>query len=107
MKQSDALAMLLAERATLAKEKADLEAKLAASKTPGKLSLKVSAKGAISIYGLTKQFPLTLYVSQWRRIEAIRDDIEAFILANLAVKPDGVDKEGKPIKTYLVPAKGE
>ena len=53
-----------------------------------KLSLKVSEKGAISLYGCGR-FPFTAYRSQWERILSMGDQIKAFIEANkdkLAVK---------------------
>lgn len=49
-----------------------------------KLSLKVSAKGAVSLYGLG-QFPVTLYSTQWDRVLAHAADIGAFIDANRAL----------------------
>jgi hypothetical protein len=45
------------------------------------LSLKVSEKGGVSLYGLGR-FPVTLYKSQWLRILTITDAIEAFIREN-------------------------
>jgi len=45
------------------------------------LSLKVSAKGALSVYGLGR-FPVTLYKEQWLRLLDMTDDIRAFIKAN-------------------------
>lgn len=49
------------------------------SKVTCALNLKVSEKGAISIYGLGR-FPVTLYKSQMTRLLAMSDDIQAFIL---------------------------
>jgi len=46
-----------------------------------KASLKVSAKGAVSLYGLGR-FPVTLYVSQWEKLFSSIEDIKAFIKAN-------------------------
>ena len=43
--------------------------------------LKVSEKGALSVYGMGR-FPVTLYKEQWLRLLAISDDIRAFIEAN-------------------------
>lgn len=40
--------------------------------------LKVSEKGAVSLYGLGK-FPVTLYRGQWEKLLAIVPDIKAFI----------------------------
>ena len=45
------------------------------------LSLKVSAKGALSVYGLGR-FPVTLYKEQWRRLLDMTDEIRAFVKAN-------------------------
>jgi len=46
------------------------------------LSFKVSDKGAVSVYGLSARFPVTLYESQWERLLAVGDDLKAFIKAN-------------------------
>ena len=51
------------------------------SKDVGGLSLKVSEKGAVSLYGMGR-FPVTLYKEQWLRILASASDIEAFIREN-------------------------
>lgn len=48
----------------------------------GKLSLKVSDKGAISIYGMGR-FPVTLYREQMERLIAHVPEIQAFIKANV------------------------
>ena len=45
------------------------------------VSLKVSDKGGLSVYGLGR-FPVTLYKEQWRRILAMAPEIEAFIEKN-------------------------
>ena len=45
------------------------------------LSLKVSEKGGVSLYGLGR-FPVTLYKEQWLRILAIASEIESFIHDN-------------------------
>lgn len=45
------------------------------------LSLKVSEKGAVSVYGLGR-FPVTLYKEQWAKLLAMADEIKAFIVAN-------------------------
>ena len=55
-----------------------------------KLTLKVSEKGALSVYGMGR-WPITLYRAQWERLFANREAVEAFIAANadhLAAKPD-------------------
>ena len=48
------------------------------------LSLKVSEKGAVSLYGLNRQFPVTLYARQWEKLLAYGPAISAFIKANNA-----------------------
>jgi hypothetical protein len=45
------------------------------------LSLKVSEKGALSVYGMGR-FPVTLYKEQWIKLLEISEDILAFIKAN-------------------------
>ena len=42
------------------------------------VSLKVSGKGAVSVYGLGR-FPVTLYKEQWTKLLAMTDEIRAFI----------------------------
>lgn len=48
-----------------------------------KLSCKVSAKGAVSLYGMGR-WPVTLYAEQWERVLSEADAIRAFIKANAA-----------------------
>ena len=45
------------------------------------LSLRISEKGGVSIYGLGR-FPVTLYKEQWLRLLDMADDLRAFIKAN-------------------------
>lgn len=47
----------------------------------GALSMKVSEKGALSVYGMGR-FPVTLYKEQWNKLLAITDDIKKFIADN-------------------------
>ncbi len=47
------------------------------------LSLKVSVKGGVSVYGLGR-FPVTLYKEQWEKLLDMSDDIRAFIQENEA-----------------------
>jgi len=46
-----------------------------------KLAMKVSEKGALSVYGMGR-FPVTLYKEQWLRLLAMAEDIKAFIEAH-------------------------
>jgi hypothetical protein len=45
------------------------------------LTLKVSEKGGVSLYGVGR-FPVTLYKEQWRRILGMATEIESFIQEN-------------------------
>jgi hypothetical protein len=42
------------------------------------VTLKVSEKGGVSVYGLGR-FPVTLYQEQWQKLLDMADDIRAFI----------------------------
>lgn len=45
------------------------------------MSLKVSEKGAVSVYGLGR-FPVTLYREQWEKLLGMSDEIRKFIQEN-------------------------
>jgi hypothetical protein len=45
------------------------------------ISMKVSEKGGVSVYGLGR-FPVTLYQEQWVKLLDMADDIRAFIRSN-------------------------
>jgi len=45
------------------------------------LSLKISEKGGLSVYGLGR-FPVTLYKEQWLRLLDMAPEIRTFIMAN-------------------------
>lgn len=47
------------------------------------VSMKVSEKGAVSVYGLGR-FPVTLYQEQWIKLLGMADDIRQFIEDNKA-----------------------
>lgn len=47
----------------------------------GTLSLKVSEKGAVSLYGMGR-FPVTLYKEQWLKLLGMTDEIRKFIEEN-------------------------
>ena len=54
------------------------------------VSLKVSEKGGVSVYGLGR-FPVTLYKEQWTKLLGMADEIRAFIKENdarLKTKPE-------------------
>lgn len=45
------------------------------------LSMKISEKGGLSVYGLGR-FPVTLYKEQWLKLLGMAEDIKSFIAAN-------------------------
>lgn len=51
------------------------------SSNRNRLAMKVSEKGALSVYGMGR-FPVTLYKEQWLRLLAMGDEIKSFIEAN-------------------------
>jgi len=82
--------------AELEAEKTTLESKLHKQQT-AQFRLKVSEKGALSIYGLGK-FPVTLYKEQWLRLLGFAKEIVQFIKdhdSELRNKADGP----APVKT--------
>jgi len=67
---------------------AELEAQVSKSSAKKALSLKVSQKGAVSLYGMGR-FPVTLYASQWEQLLGEAEKIKEFLESNkssLAVK---------------------
>jgi len=66
-------------QAELTRLKAENEA--LRQKRSNAVSMKVSEKGAVSVYGLGR-FPVTLYQEQWQKLLAMADDIKAFIEEN-------------------------
>lgn len=66
-------------KAELAKLRAENETLKKASARG--ISLKVSQKGAVSLYGMGR-FPITLYKEQWLKIVDMSDVIRAFIAEN-------------------------
>jgi hypothetical protein len=60
-----------------------LRAENEALKKPSRvqMSLKVSEKGALSVYGLGR-FPVTLYREQWEKLLGMADEIRKFIHEN-------------------------
>ena len=75
-----------AEQAELVRLRAENEAlkAKAARQATARIRLKVSDKGALSVYGLGR-FPVTLYRGQWERLLSMVPEIREFILDNSAV----------------------
>jgi len=67
---------LKAELEKLKKENESLKAR-----TSKGISLKVSEKGAVSVYGMGR-FPVTLYKEQWIKLLDMADDLRRFIEEN-------------------------
>jgi hypothetical protein len=56
-----------------------------------RVSLKVSEKGGVSLYGLGR-FPVTLYKEQWTKVLDMADEIRRFIRDNESrLKTKGAD----------------
>ena len=74
---------LMAPEDELKAEIARLRAENQALQRParGQMSLKVSEKGALSVYGLGR-FPVTLYREQWEKLLGMANEISAFIHEN-------------------------
>ncbi len=68
----------MSEEEDLRAEIEKLRAENQALKKGGELHLKVSAKGAVSLYGL-RRFPATFYADEWEKILAKADEIRDFI----------------------------
>lgn len=69
-------------QAELERLRAENEA-LKTSRRGGAVSMKVSEKGAVSVYGLGR-FPVTLYQEQWIKLLGMAPDIKEFIEENKA-----------------------
>ncbi|MFN3454477.1 MAG: hypothetical protein ACK41T_05900 [Pseudobdellovibrio sp.] len=68
-------------KAELERLKAENEALKNKKAKQGVLSLKVSEKGALSLYGMGR-FPVTLYKEQWLKLLGFTAEIEQFIKEN-------------------------
>jgi hypothetical protein len=61
--------------------RAENEALKSKKATTGTLSMKVSEKGALSVYGMGR-FPVTLYKEQWLKLLSISEELKKFISEN-------------------------
>ncbi len=68
-------------KAELERLKAENEALKQQQSRRGSLFLRISEKGALSVYGLGR-FPVTLYKEQWLKLLGISDEIKKFIEDN-------------------------
>lgn len=78
-----------AELERLRRENDELKA---SKKRGGALNLKVSQKGAVSLYGMGR-FPVTLYKEQWLRVIEFADEIKKFIDENQSMLKSKGDKD--------------
>ena len=51
------------------------------SKSERGLSLRVSEKGGVSLYGL-RRFPVTFYADEWEKLLGMADELQRFIREN-------------------------
>ena len=72
---------ILPDLSQLSREQLEQMVAALAAKPANRLTLKVSEKGAVCLYGLGR-FPVTLYASQWERLLSEADAIKAFMTAN-------------------------
>jgi hypothetical protein len=68
-------------QAELERLRAENEALKTSRPQKGAMSMKVSEKGAVSVYGLGR-FPVTLYKEQWERLLQSGEEIRKFIADN-------------------------
>ncbi|MBX7232100.1 MAG: hypothetical protein K1X29_08445 [Bdellovibrionales bacterium] len=68
-------------KAELERLKAENEQLKNKKSSRGTLSMKVSEKGGLSVYGLGR-FPVTLYKEQWLKLISIIDEVKKFIEDN-------------------------
>jgi hypothetical protein len=73
----------MATEAEMQAELEKLKAENAAlkSRSGRAVSMKVSEKGGLSVYGLGR-FPVTLYQEQWLKLLDLADEIRAFVKEN-------------------------
>jgi hypothetical protein len=85
----------MADEEDLKAELERLRAENEALKRPvrGQISVRVSEKGGVSVYGLGR-FPVTLYKEQWEKLLAAAEQIKAFIQDNDHLLKK---KEGGPV----------
>ena len=68
-------------KAELERLRAENEALKNKKSGQGTLSMKVSEKGALSVYGMGR-FPVTLYKEQWLKLLDMNEDLRRFIAEN-------------------------
>ena len=71
-------------KAEIERLKAENEVLKTKKQDRGVLSMKVSEKGALSVYGMGR-FPVTLYKEQWVKLLSISEELKVFIKDNDAL----------------------
>ena len=66
------------------------------------IRMKVSEKGAVSIYGMGR-FPVTLYKEQWLKLLNMSEEIRAFIAENEARLRRRIDSRGRRERYHMTP----
>lgn len=92
--KTDTLAAMMLKIAQLEADNAALKAQ---SKVKG-LTMKVSEKGALSVYGMGR-FPTTLYPNQWERLLAEAETIKTFIAAHVSEFSSKADAKAETAAT--------
>jgi hypothetical protein len=91
--EPDEAAQLRAQLEEMKRELAAAQAK--AKRSPGDLTLKVSQKGCVSVYGMGR-FPVSFYKSQWKRLAKEMPKILEFIKDNDTILPEKKAPKAKP-----------
>lgn len=91
MSNDTKIAEMMAEIEKLKAQNAQLQAKV---QSPPKLTLKISEKGAVSLYGVGR-FPVSMYAEQWTKVLDMADEIKGFIEANRAKLPSKEDSKAR------------
>ena len=88
--KEDVLTLIVAGSITIEQASARITELMPKAHSAGKLSIKVSEKGAVSVYG-GQRVRVTLYSEQWERLLGIADELKKFMADNkskLATKGD-------------------
>lgn len=95
MERSEILRKLKAGE--ISDQEADKLLDAAEDKKRSGLYCKVSAKGAVSVYGL-QRMPVTLYQEQWNRLLTFADELKKFIASHEGELKKKGDKDAKDTK---------
>jgi hypothetical protein len=84
MSDAKALAALMEQVAALKAQNEQLAKQVASKSAPRTLTVKMGLKKNVCVYGLSKQYPITLYANQWVKLlaPAFVAEVLAFIEAH-------------------------